>query len=126
MTTILLAGTVIVNLALVSYSMAIFRQRKTKSLGKRVMFFLTLGVILDITATVCMVMGSSTKGMSLHGLIGYSSLLGMLIDTFFSYKNIFSSGFGVSVSDRFTRNSSISYFYWVLAYITGATLVMLR
>ncbi len=126
MTTILLAGTVIVNLALVSYSMAIFRQRKTKSLGKRVMFFLTLGVILDITATVCMVMGSSTKGMSLHGLIGYSSLLGMLIDTYFSYKMVFSNSFGIAVSDRFTRNSSISYFYWVLAYITGATLVMLR
>ena len=123
---ILIAGTSIVNLALISYSIAVFKQRKAKALTKNVMIFLSLGIILDITATICMVMGSSKGGVSLHGFIGYSSLLGMLIDTYFSYRKVSQNGLGCSLTTSFTRNTTLVYLYWVAAYITGALIVAFR
>lgn len=121
-----MTGTTIVNLALLSYSIAVYKQRKAKALTKQVMTFLTVGVVLDITATICMVIGSSKGGLTLHGFIGYSSLLGMLIDTFFSYKKVNKEGLGTEISSKFSRNTTIAYFYWVAAYITGALIVAFR
>lgn len=126
MNTTILIGTIIVNLALISYSIAVFKQRKVKALNKNVMTFLTLGIILDITATILMVIGSSKGGFTLHGFIGYSSLTGMLLDTYFSYRFVKKNDLGASVPSKFTRNTTIVYLYWVLAYITGAMLVMIR
>ncbi len=126
MNTTILIGTIIVNLALISYSIAVFKQRKAKALNKNVMTFLTLGIILDITATIFMIIGSSKGGFTLHGFIGYSSLTGMLLDTYFSYKFVKKNGIGTSVPSKFTRNTTFVYLYWVSAYITGAMLVMIR
>lgn len=123
---ILIAGTTIVNLALISYSVAVFYQNKSKILSKKVMTFLSMGVIFDITATICMVLGSSKGGLTVHGFIGYSSLLGMLIDYYFSIRKINAEGIGISLSSAFNRNTKIAYFYWVAAYITGAMIVALR
>ena len=123
---ILIIGTIIVHLALISYTIAVFKQRKAKALTKGVMTFLSLGVILDITATICMVLGSSKGGFTLHGFIGYSSLTGMLLDTYFSYRKVAKEGIGVKITNIFTRNTTLVYSYWVLAYLTGALLVALR
>lgn len=122
----ILIGTIIVNLALISYSIAVFKQRKAKVLNKNIMTLLTLGIILDITATIFMVIGSSKGGFTIHGLIGYSSLTGMLLDTFFSYRFVNKNGLGASVPSKFTRNTTLVYLYWVSAYITGAILVAIR
>lgn len=123
---ILIIGTTVVNLALIAYSIAVFKQRKHKALTSSAMTFLTIGVILDLTATICMVIGSSKGGLTLHGFIGYSSLLGMLIDTFFSYKHVAKNGLGASTSQKFNRNTTLAYLYWVAAYITGAAIVAMR
>lgn len=122
---VLIAGIAIVNLALISYSVAIFSQRRNKQLNSRVMTFLSLGVCLDITATICMIIGSG-KFLTLHGVIGYSSLAGMLSDTIISYIRVMKNGLGTSISQRFNNVSLIAYVYWVMAYITGALLVMLK
>jgi hypothetical protein len=123
---VLIAGISIVNLALISYSVAIFLQNKHRIFSKRVMTFLTIGVIFDIIATVCMVIGSAEGAMTLHGIIGYSSLAGMLTDTVLSYKNVKENGINAKVSARFHAGSKSAYLYWVLAYITGALIIALR
>ena len=95
-------------------------------MSRFVLSFLTIGVILDITATVCMVIGSKEGALTLHGVIGYSSLLGMLIDTILSYRFAAKNGVGATTSAKFNMWSRIAYFYWIAAYITGAILVMIR
>lgn len=121
---ILLAGVVIVNMALVSYSIGIITQLLTKKISKKVLIFLSFGLLFDITATVCMILGSSTGGISIHGLIGYSSLLGMLLDTLFSYRYARKSGLNTEPGKRFNTWSGVAYGYWVVAYVTGAIIVM--
>ncbi|NOU46077.1 MAG: hypothetical protein HOO86_03335 [Bacteroidales bacterium] len=124
MKNILIVGIVIVNLALASYSIAIFKQYRSRLMGRGVLVFLTIGLIFDISATVCMIIGSGNF-LTLHGVIGYSSLIGMIIDTGFSYRLLFKSGINSPVTPKFMKLSLFAYLYWVSAYITGATIVML-
>lgn len=121
---ILIAGVVIVNMALISYSIGIITQLVTKKISKKVLIFLSFGLLFDISATICMILGSSTGGISLHGLIGYSSLLGMLLDTWFSYRYALKSGLNTEPGKKFNTWSAVAYGYWVVAYITGAIIVM--
>ena len=122
---ILLAGISIVHLALLSYATAIVIQSRKKAITRYVLFFLTLGIILDLSATICMVIGSG-KVISLHGMIGYSSLAGMLADTIISYLNVRRNGLNSVLSQKFIRWSQAAFSYWVVAYITGAILVMMH
>jgi hypothetical protein len=123
---ILIAGISIVNLALISYSIAIFSLLKSSVVRKKVLVFLSIGVVFDITATLCMVIGSRQGALTLHGIIGYSSLAGMLIDTIFSYRHAIIKGKDSLIGSSFRTGTRIAYFYWVLAYITGALLIGLR
>lgn len=122
---ILIAGVTIVNLALIAYSIAIYTQNRKNRLTRTVMTFLTLGVIFDITSTVCMVI-SSGHALTLHGVVGYSSLAGMLIDTIISYRRVNTLGTGCEVTARFSRWSRVAYFYWLAAYVTGVLIISLR
>ena len=126
MSPVLISGITIVNLALICYSIAIIRQTRNKIIDKKVLTFLTLGVIFDISATICMVLGSSEGAITVHGIIGYSSLAGMLTDTIFTYRNSMKRGLYMNLSKSFIRNSLIAYLYWIAAYITGAIIIMSR
>jgi hypothetical protein len=122
---ILIAGISIVNLALISYATAIIIQSRKKSITLHVLTFLTIGVILDITSTICMIIGSG-KVISFHGIIGYLSLAGMLTDTILSFLNVKKNGLNSVLSQKFIRWSQVAIAYWILAYITGAILILVR
>lgn len=122
---ILIAGISIVNLALISYATAIIIQSRKKMINRHVLTFLTIGVILDIMSTICMIIGSG-KVISFHGIIGYLSLAGMLTDTILSYHSVKRQGMNYILTRKFIRWSQAAFAYWVLAYITGAILVMVR
>ncbi|MCB8998555.1 MAG: hypothetical protein H6540_00605 [Bacteroidales bacterium] len=119
---ILIAGSSIVTLALIFYSIAFFRFHKRKVLDSRVLSFQSLGLLFDITATTLMIIGSSKGPFTLHGMLGYSSLTLMIIDTAFFWNNRRL----VELPSWLRLYSKISYSWWVAAYITGSLLVMLR
>lgn len=119
-------GTTIVIFALLSYSIAIISEQRKGILTKKILIFLSLGVLLDITATAFMILGSSKGGFTLHGFIGYSSLLGMTIDAILMWRLKFKSGFNSGVPKSLHLYSRYAYLWWVLAFITGGLLVALR
>ncbi len=123
---VLIAGISIVNLALVFYSVAILTQLRKRKLSSRVLVFLSLGLVFDITATICMILGSDEGPVTLHGFIGYSSLLGMMTDALFTFRKVRKNGLGVPVEKRFNRWSTTAWLYWIAAYITGALIIMMR
>ena len=123
MNPILITGIFIVNLTLISYATAIIIQSRKNAIDKRVLNFLTIGVILDITSTICMIIGSG-KVISFHGFIGYLSLAAMLTDTILSYLSVRRHGLNSVLSQKFIWWSQVAFIYWVLAYITGGILVM--
>ena len=118
-------GSFVVIFALVFYSIGFAKEQKKKLVTSRVLLFYTLGVIFDISATTLMILGSG-KGFSLHGLIGYSSLLGMCIDTFLLWRHNRKKGAEAGVSRGLNLYSRIAYIWWVVAFITGGLLVAFR
>lgn len=124
MNKLLMIGTSVVLFALVFYSIGIFTEQKHKKVLPRVLTFLTLGIIADIIATALMIAGSSKGIFTLHGIIGYSALLGMLIDNVLIWRIRLKIGIGASVSDSIHRYSRYAYIWWVVAFITGGLLVM--
>jgi hypothetical protein len=113
----------VVTLALVFYSLGYINERKKQLITSRVLLFYTIGVSLDITATIFMILGSSKGLLTLHGFIGYSSLLGMITDTSLLWRHNLTEGPGKNVSRRLQLFSGITYTWWILAYITGGLLV---
>lgn len=125
MSPILIAGVIIVNLALISYSIAIITEQRKKIVNAFVLTFLTTGVILDISATVCMIIGSANSFATIHGLIGYSALAVMLIDSVLLWKLWLVKKEVTIVSKNLHLYSRYAYAWWVIAYITGALIVAL-
>lgn len=126
MNPLLKLGTTIVFFALASYSIAIFTEQRKKILRRRILVFLTLGVALDITATVLMVLGSPNGGFTLHGIIGYSSLAGMFIDAVLIWRLKIQKGSYSPVPNGIHIYSRYAYIWWVVAFITGGLLVMMK
>ena len=125
MAPILIAGTTIVNLALIFYSIGTVTEQRRHQVTPRVLFFLTTGVVFDITATICMIVGSTKSPFSLHGILGYSSLAGMTIETILAWRHRLQRN-DSEVGKGLHLYSRLAYIWWVLAYVTGAVLVMGR
>lgn len=125
MSPVLIAGVVIVNLALIAYSIAIITQQRKKLVNRFILAFLTTGVILDITATVCMIIGSENSFITFHGVIGYLALAVMLIDGVLLWKLWLVTRTSSEVYPKLHLYSRYAYTWWVVAYITGALIVAL-
>jgi hypothetical protein len=123
---IILTGVIIVNLALIAYSAAVVKEQRTRLTGNFVLAFLTMGVLLDISATVCMIIGSTHTALSSHGIFGYTALIGMLIDCIFLWEHRLSSGQSTHVKKSLHVYSRYAYIWWVLAYLTGIIIVSFR
>ena len=123
MKTVSIIASFIVTLALIFYSLGFSKENRNKLVTGKVMFFYTIGVFLDITATIMMIIGSSKGMLTIHGIIGYSSLLGMLTDTVLLWRHNRSQGTETKVNHGLHIYSRISFTWWIIAYITGGLLV---
>lgn len=124
MNTLSITGAAIVTLALIAYSIGILSEQIKKKFIPRVMIFITLGVVLDITATIFMILGSQNSPFTIHGFIGYSALLAMLIELVRIWRTYSKLGMGAEVPRGVHLYSRYAYIWWVVAYITGSLIAM--
>ena len=125
MNALLVAGTRIVIIALISYSIAIITEQKKQVVNNIVLIFITLGIVTDIIATAFMITGSDNSLFTSHGILGYSSLAAMLIDTILIWRHRIRNSKESQVNAGLHKYSRYAYIWWVLAFITGAALVLL-
>jgi len=126
MKTISMIGATVVTLALISYSIGVITEQRKRKLVKNVLLFISLGIILDVAATLCMIIGSTNSPFTIHGFLGYSALLGMLIDVVLIWKFKINNDAGIKVPKPLHRYTLYAYLWWVVAYITGSLLVMMK
>jgi len=124
MNTLLLVGSIVVFLALTSYSIAIITEQIKRKISNRVLIFLTLGISLDIIATLCMIIGSPNSPFTIHGFIGYSALAVMLIDAIAIWNFKLKNDNEAVVGKKLHLYSLFAYLWWVVAFITGAVLAI--
>lgn len=124
MNTLSIIGATIVTLALISYSIGIITEQVKKKIIPRVLIFISLGVVLDVTATVFMILGSTNSPFTIHGFIGYSALFLMLIELVRIWQAYNKLGMGADVPKGVHLYSRYAYIWWVVAYITGSIIAM--
>ncbi|UCD63668.1 MAG: hypothetical protein JSW34_13135 [Candidatus Zixiibacteriota bacterium] len=123
---VLMAGMTIVIFALVSYSIGVITEQRRKLVTNLVLTFLTVGVSLDIIATVCMIIGSEAGAFTIHGVLGYSALTAMLIDTILVWRFRRANG-PVRRTPRWLHlYSRAAYSWWVFVFISGSLLIAVR
>jgi len=77
---------VVVTFALVFYSVAVVQVQRNALITRRTLGFLTSGITCDCTSTGLMIACSRHIPISIHGFIGYSALILMLIDTILMWR----------------------------------------
>jgi hypothetical protein len=118
-------GSLVVTLALTFYTIGFAKEQRRKQVTSHVLLFFTIGVLLDISATTLMILGSTKGLLTIHGFIGYSSLLGMSIDTILLWRSNMKNGPLKTVSKSLSLYTRCAYMWWVAAFITGGLLVAL-
>ncbi len=117
-------GAFIITLALLSYGVGSISVQRFKLVTPLVLIFLTLGVILDFTAVFLMIISSAKTPFTLHGILGYSAMLTMILDTFFIWRFYLKNGFDVEISKNIVTYAKFAYGWWLTAYLTGSLLVI--
>ncbi len=118
-----MAAVLTVTLALTLYTVGTVKEQRSRRSTAAVRGWLTFGVVFDITATALMIVASRSVAPTVHGLLGYSALALMVTDTMLLWRHARAHG-DVEVSRRLHLFSRFAYAYWVVAYFTGAALVM--
>ncbi len=122
MSSTIISGVIIVNLALIAYTIGIVAEQRTHRVSRLVVSFLTVGVVCDIVATGFMIAGSSTGPFTFHGLLGFSALAAMMTETTLAWRHRLNWG-DANVPASLHTYSRIAYSWWIVAYVTGAILV---
>jgi hypothetical protein len=112
-----------VTLALALYTIGTVKEQRARRATPGARGFLAIGVVFDITATALMVVASQSLSITVHGLLGYSALAMMLTDTALLWRHARAHG-EAEVPRKLHLFSRLAYLYWVVAYFTGAALVM--
>jgi hypothetical protein len=121
----LLWGTRIVVLTLIAYSIGFFIEQKTRLVRSPALSFLTLGLMLDIAATVLMIVGSARSPFSMHGVLGYSALFAMLLATVLLWRNRSASRPDAEVPSRLHLYLKYAYAWWIFTFVVGGLLAVL-
>jgi len=119
-----IVGAFIITLALLSYGIGNIAVQQFKIVTPGVLIFLTLGVLLDVVAVTFMIIGSSKGAFTLHGILGYSAMLTMIVNLILIWQWYFKNGFDTMINNSILLYSKIAYGWWVIAYITGSVMVI--
>lgn len=119
-----LSGAFLITLALLSYGIGSISIQRFRLVTSGVLIFITLGVILDIIAVTFMIIGSLNTPFSLHGILGFSAVLTMIIDMILIWRCFFKNGLESVIDKRIVTYSRYAYGWWVLAYLTGSVLII--
>lgn len=122
---VLRTAVVVVHAALLAYTVGVVLEQRGRRATRAVVSWLTVGVVCDVLATAGMIVGSARGLLTLHGVLGYSALVGMTVDTARMWRHRLSRG-EEAVPRALHLFSRFAYLWWVVAYVTGAALVMLE
>jgi len=73
-----------------------------------------------------MIIGSPNSPFTIHGFLGYSALAGILIDTILAWRFFLRTNWLIHVPNSLHNYSRIAYSWWVVAFISGGLMVMLK
>jgi hypothetical protein len=119
-------GIFFVHFALIFYTLFILFEAKKQRATNIVLVLIIFAVLFDITATACMMIGTTRTYFTFHGIIGYIGLLLMIIDFILLLKYRIKFGTETLISKPLYLYTKIAYFWWLAAFITGVIVSIFR
>jgi len=119
-------GIFFVHFALIFYTLFILFESKKQRATNIVLLLIIFAVLFDITATACMMIGTTRTYFTFHGIIGYIGLLLMIIDFILLLRYRIKFGTETLISRPLYVYSKIAYFWWLAAFITGVIVSIFR
>jgi hypothetical protein len=116
-------GVSFASIALIFYSLAFWKNRKSSRINKANCLFQTTGLEFDIAGTIFMIIGSKNIPITVHGMIGYSALLAMILETVLVIKTTMGNKEKTKMMEIYTW---FSYFWWITAYVAGGVIAMIE
>ncbi len=126
MNPISMIGAFLITFSLLSFGYGINLLQRFKRAKKGVLWFLSIGLLLDVSAIFCMILGSRNSLFTLHGLLGYLAALLMFIDLVLVWMFYRKRGVGIQIDKSLYWYSGLAYGFWVVVYIVGLLLVILK
>ena len=124
MNSIILAGVITVQLALICYTIFIINEHKKRKAVNIVLYSLTFAVIFDMIATGCMMAGTDKTYFTVHGIIGYSALAMMFVDAVLIWRHKIQKGAEETFSKGLNIYSKVAYAWWLVAFFNGVSNTM--
>jgi hypothetical protein len=121
---ILKLAVLLVHAALICYTVGIALEQRSRRASRAVVGWLTVGVLFDIAATAGMIVATDRGLITLHGMLGYSALTAMLVDTVRVWRHRLAEG-DAPVPRALHFYSRYAYAWWVIAFVSGAALAMM-
>lgn len=126
MNPISLVGAFVITLSLLAYGIGTITLQRFRLVSREVLVFLTAGLVLDVVASVLMIIGSRSTPFTIHGILGYSAILVMAVDVYFVWMEYVKNGIDVVARKKTLWYAKYAYGWWVIAYISGSMLVLWR
>lgn len=124
MNPIILIGAFIVTLALLSYGIGSISIQRFKMVTPGVLWFLTAGVILDLAAIICMIIGTKNNIFTFHFILGSVALLVMLADVILIWRLYVKKKLYADVDEKLHAFSKVAISFWIFAYLAGSLMVI--
>jgi len=121
-----LIGAFLITFALLSYGVGSISLQRFREVSRGVLGFLSVGIVLDLVAITCMIIGSRNTPFTLHGLLGYSAFIVMLVDVILVWRVYLKEGLNARINRNLHLFAKLAYLWWVIAYITGSLLIILK
>ncbi len=116
---LIMAGVLLVVLALLAYTIGIAIEQRGRRITRAVLGALVAGVLLDLAATSCMIVGTRRSPLTPHGLLGFSALFAMVAFTVVATGHRRRSG-NAEVPASLHVFARLAYVFWVIAFVSGA------
>lgn len=119
-------GAFVITLSFLAYGIGNISLVRFKIVGRIVVGFLSVGVVLDIAAIVLMTLGSKGSPFTMHGFLGVTAFLVMLVNAVWSWRMFLVYGCDCKARKNHIIYAKAAYLFWVVAYFTGSLIVIWR
>lgn len=121
-----IVGAFVITLSFLAYGIGSISLVRFRIVGRIVVAFLSIGVVLDIVAIGLMMLGSKGNPFTLHGFLGATAFFVMLVDTVWSWRMFLAFGRDCKARKNHIIYTKAAYGFWVMAYFTGSIIVIWR
>jgi len=125
MNLVTLIGAIIITFSLLTFGLGSITLQRFKLIGRSVLVFLSIGLVLDIVGISLMLKATPDPPFSLHAILHYFAAFIMVIYVSWVWKVYIKGGLNTRIKEDLHWFAKFAYGVWVIAYFVGSLLVIL-